>query len=112
MKKIAEKPKDRVWIKDVSNGRFELFGNVNGAVKKISSGLSKLGKFKSKTYWLKGLLQIVEKSKRKQQHTNVEYPKVPSSSLSWLVAWIFRMFMKGKFDAYVLWPLSAFDPKS
>jgi hypothetical protein len=52
LKKIAEKPKDRVWIKDVSNGRFELFGNVNGAVKKISSGLSKLGKFKSRSYEL------------------------------------------------------------
>ena len=32
------------------------------------------------------------------------YRKVASSSLSWLVAhfWVFRLFMKGKFDAYVL----------
>jgi len=43
LQKIRDKPKDRVWIKDVSNGRFELFGNVNDSVKKISSGLSKLG---------------------------------------------------------------------
>ena len=43
LQKIRDKPRDRVWIKDVSNGRFELFGNVNDAVKKISSGLSKLG---------------------------------------------------------------------
>ena len=56
MKKIAEKPKDRVWIKDVSNGRFELFGNVNGAVKKISSGLSKLGKFKHRELKLDGAI--------------------------------------------------------
>ena len=36
------------------------------------------------------------------------YRKVTSSSVSWLVAHqsIFRMFMKGKFDAYVLWPLA------
>ena len=36
------------------------------------------------------------------------YSKVGSSSLSWLVAhfWVFRLFMKGKFDAYVLWPLA------
>ena len=33
------------------------------------------------------------------------YPKVVSRNTSWLVAHssIFRMFMKGKFDAYVLW---------
>ena len=37
-----------------------------------------------------------------------KYRKVASSSLSRLVAHpsIFRMFMKGKFDAYVLWPLT------
>ena len=36
------------------------------------------------------------------------YRKVASSSMSWLVAHlrIFRMLMKGKFDAYVLWPLA------
>ena len=36
------------------------------------------------------------------------YCKVASSSLSRLVAhfWIFRLFMKGKFDAYVLWPFA------
>ena len=36
------------------------------------------------------------------------YRKVASSSLSWLVAHlrIFIMFMKGKFDAYVLWLLA------
>ena len=33
--------------------------------------------------------------------------KVESSSMSWLVARlrIFRLFMKGKFDAYIMWPL-------
>ena len=37
------------------------------------------------------------------------YRKVASSSMSCLVAHpsIFRMFMKGKFDACVLWPLAA-----
>ena len=36
------------------------------------------------------------------------YCKVASSSLSWLVAHfqIFRRLTKGKFDAYVLWPLA------
>ena len=36
------------------------------------------------------------------------YRKVGSSKLSWLVAHlrIFRLFMKGKFDAYVLWTLA------
>ena len=36
------------------------------------------------------------------------YRKVTNSRLSRLVAhfWIFRLFMKGKFDAYVLWPLA------
>ena len=36
------------------------------------------------------------------------YYKVASSRLSWLVAHlrIFRLFMKGKFDANVLWPLA------
>ena len=36
------------------------------------------------------------------------YRKVASSRLSRLVAHlrIFRLFMKGKFDAYVLWPLA------
>ena len=43
LQKIREKPKDKVWIKDVSNGRFEHFGNVNTSVNKIASGLSKLG---------------------------------------------------------------------
>ena len=43
LQKIQEKPKERVWIKDVSNGRFELFGNVQGAVEKIASGLTKQG---------------------------------------------------------------------
>ena len=35
------------------------------------------------------------------------YRKVASSRLSWLVAHfhIFRLFMKGNFDDYVLWPL-------
>ena len=35
------------------------------------------------------------------------YRKVESRSTSWLVAHsrIFRLFMKGKFDAYLLWPL-------
>ena len=36
------------------------------------------------------------------------YHKVENCSLSWLVAHfqIFRRLMKGKFDAYVLWPLT------
>ena len=36
------------------------------------------------------------------------YRKVASSSMSWLVAHfqIFRRLKKGKFDAYVLWPLA------
>ena len=40
--------------------------------------------------------------------TQREYRKVASSRLSQLVAHsrIFRLFMKGKFDAYVLWPLA------
>jgi len=40
-------------------------------------------------------------------HEN-HYSKVVSSRLSQLVAHlrIFRLFMKGKFDAYVLWPLA------
>ena len=42
----------------------------------------------------------------KSQHLN--YRKVASSSLSWLVAHfqIFRRLMKGKFDTYILWPLA------
>ena len=38
----------------------------------------------------------------------VNYLKVASSRLSWLVAHlrIFRMFMKGKFDVYILWTLN------
>ena len=44
LQKIREKPSDKVWIKDVSNGRCEVFGNVNASVNKIASGLSKLGK--------------------------------------------------------------------
>ena len=36
------------------------------------------------------------------------YRKVASSRLSWLVAnfHISRLFMKGKFNTYVLWPLA------
>ena len=38
---------------------------------------------------------------------SISYRKVASSRLSWLVVHfhIFRLFMKGNFDAYVLWPL-------
>ncbi len=43
LQKIREKPNDRVWIKDVSNGRFECFGNVGSVVTKIASGLTKIG---------------------------------------------------------------------
>ena len=41
-------------------------------------------------------------------HQNSNYRKVVSSRLSRLVAHsrIFRLFMKGKFDTYVLWPLA------
>ena len=40
--------------------------------------------------------------------TFLAYRKVASSRLSWLVAHsrIFRLFIKGKFDPYVLWPLA------
>ena len=43
----------------------------------------------------------------------LEYCKVTSSSKFRLVAHprIFRLFMKGKFDAYVLWPFAKKDPK-
>ena len=39
------------------------------------------------------------------------YRKVASSRLSWLVAHLrlFRLFMKRKFDAYLLWPLVKWD---
>ena len=38
---------------------------------------------------------------------SIKYRKVTSRSISWLVAHpkIFWLFMKGKFNAYVLWPL-------
>ena len=38
----------------------------------------------------------------------ITYHKIASSSMSWLVAHIqiFSRLMKGKFDAYVLWPLT------
>ena len=44
----------------------------------------------------------------KCDHIDFIYHKVASSRLSLLVAHfrIFRLFMKGKFDAYVLWPLA------
>lgn len=45
LQKIREKPKDRVWIKDCSNGRVETFGNVNNSVNKIANGLEKMGNF-------------------------------------------------------------------
>ena len=40
--------------------------------------------------------------------SNQENQKVASSGLSWLVAHprIFKLFMKGKFDAYLLWPFA------
>ena len=42
------------------------------------------------------------------ENWNDWYRKVVSSWLSWLVAHpsIFKLFMKGKFDAYLLWPLA------
>ena len=41
------------------------------------------------------------------------YRKVASRSTSWLVAHprIIRLFLKGKFDSYVLWPLTKKDQK-
>ena len=41
---------------------------------------------------------------RQTERATCNYRKVASSSLSRLVAhfWVFRLFMKGKFDAYVL----------
>ena len=40
--------------------------------------------------------------------TEIEYREVAGSRLSQLIAYIkhFRLFMKGKFDSYVLWPLA------
>ena len=61
------------------------------------------------------MLHIVQNSiwkKKNQARDNVgkfhTYRKVVSSRLFWLVAHlrIFRLFMKGKFDAYVLRPLA------
>ena len=48
---------------------------------------------------------LAESTSRK---CKIIYPKVASRSMSWLVAHprIFRMFMKRKFDAYVLWHLA------
>ena len=48
LQKIREKPSDRIWIKDVSNGRYEIFGNIPGNVTKIASGLTRLGFGKGK----------------------------------------------------------------
>ena len=58
-----------------------------------------------------GSLEYFRKEKLSGSGTLLEffkYRKVTSSSLSRLVAhfWIFRLFMKGNFDAYVLWPLA------
>ena len=41
-------------------------------------------------------------------HKIIKYRKVASSTLTRLVAHlrIFRLFIKGKFDAYVMWPLA------
>ena len=47
MQKIDEKPADKLWIKDVSNGRVENYGNVRKAVSSIASGLTKIGFKKS-----------------------------------------------------------------
>ena len=54
-----------------------------------------------------GIFQIFSLKKNRLGDQDV-YCKVASSRLSWLVAHsrIFRLFMKGKFDAYVLWPLA------
>ena len=54
-----------------------------------------------------GILEYFRKEKLSGSETLLEffkYRKVASSSLSRLVAhfWIFRLFMKEKFDAYVL----------
>ena len=43
LQKIDDKPGDRVWIKDVSNGRVETFGKVRKSVMAVASGLSKVG---------------------------------------------------------------------
>lgn len=45
LQKMGEKTKDKVWIKDVSNGRVESFGNVQQSVNKIANGLEKLGTY-------------------------------------------------------------------
>ena len=47
LQKIDDKPSKKLWMKDVSNGRVEEFGNVRKKVSSIASGLNKLG-FKEK----------------------------------------------------------------
>ena len=49
-----------------------------------------------------------EKSRKNEGALKLEYCKVANSSLSRLVTrfQIFRSLKKGKFDAYVLWPLA------
>ena len=56
---------------------------------------------------LKRPFEYKNKGKMNTENENI-YRKVSSRSTSRLVAHpsIFRMFMKGKFDAYVLWPLA------
>ena len=65
LQKIDEKPEKKLWMKDVSNGRVEEFGNVRKKVSSVASALSKLG-FKEKDvicmycpnyvdYWLMSL---------------------------------------------------------
>ena len=39
LKKIDEKPGDRVWLKDVSMGRVETFGGVKKTVMRVASGI-------------------------------------------------------------------------
>ena len=53
-----------------------------------------------------GNVSINRVMSKEQTFLYFAYSKVASSRLSWLVAHpsTFRMFMKGKFDAYVLWP--------
>ena len=47
LQKIDEKPGDKLWMKDVSNGRVENYGHVRKMVAKIASGLTKIGFKKS-----------------------------------------------------------------
>ena len=59
-------------------------------------------------YWVLIQFILYILGKKSFASLRIPYCKVASRSMSWLVAHpsIFRMFTKGKIDAYVLWPLA------